>query len=243
MKQILYVVGIGAEGGDTMTKQAQQTLSRCQLIVGYHVYVALIQKDFPDKMYFTSPMTQEKERVAYAIEQCQRGIATAIISSGDSGVYGMASLVYELAENTDISVEVISGVTACLSGGAVLGAPLSHDFAVISLSDLLTPWEVIEKRLRLAAEGDFVICIYNPSSKKRKEYLKKACDIVLKYQSPKTVCGIVKNIGRQGQISKILTLEQLKDTQTDMFTTVFIGNRQTKIRKGKMVTPRGYVYE
>ena len=120
---------------------------------------------------------------------------------------------------------------------------LSHDFAVISLSDLLTPWEVIEKRLRLAAEGDFVICIYNPSSKKRKEYLKKACDIVLKYQSPKTVCGIVKNIGRQGQISKILTLEQLKDTQTDMFTTVFIGNRQTKIRKGKMVTPRGYVYE
>ncbi len=243
MKKTLYIVGIGAEGGATMTKQAQKVLSHCELIVGYSVYVDLIKNDFPNKIYFTSAMTKEKDRVAYAIEQCQKGVQTAVVSSGDSGVYGMASLAYEMAEHTDIDIEVVCGVTACLSGGAVLGAPLSHDFAVISLSDLLTPWDVIVKRLRLAAEGDFVICIYNPSSKKRKDYLQRACDVVLQYKSPKTICGVVKNIGREGQAGEILTLKELREAQTDMFTTVWIGNHQTRIIKGKMVTPRGYVYE
>lgn len=239
----LYVVGIGAEGKNTMTLQATEVISKCELIVGYTVYVDLIKKQFPQKQYYTSAMKQEKQRVVYAIEQCVKGKKTAIISSGDSGVYGMASLAYELAQNVDIEIKVISGVSACLSASAVLGAALSHDFAVISLSDLMTPWEVIQKRLMFAAMGDFVICIYNPCSKKRADYLKKACDIILQYQNPEIVCGIVKNIGREGEQSRIVSLAELREIQTDMFTTVFIGNSQTKVIKGKMVTPRGYVYE
>lgn len=239
----LYVVGIGAGGKNTMTLEAVEVISKCELIVGYIVYVDLIKKQFPQKQYYTSAMKQEKQRVAYAIEQCVKGKKTAMISSGDSGVYGIASLAYELAQNIDIEIKVISGVSACLSGSAVLGAALSHDFAVISLSDLMTPWEVIQKRITLAAMGDFVICIYNPCSKKRADYLKKACDIILQYQKPEVVCGIVRNIGREGEQSRIVSLAELREIQTDMFTTVFIGNSQTKVIKGKMVTPRGYVYD
>ncbi|MDD3796465.1 MAG: precorrin-3B C(17)-methyltransferase, partial [Lachnospiraceae bacterium] len=140
-------------------------------------------------------------------------------------------------------VEVIPGVTAALSGAAVLGAPLIHDFCLISLSDLLTPWEKIEKRLLLAAEADFAICLYNPSSRKRHDYLQKACDLMLQHKSRDTVCGIVMNIGREGENMKIMSLEQLRDAQVDMFTTVFIGNSQTRKINGRMVTPRGYHYE
>ncbi|MCI9353763.1 MAG: precorrin-3B C(17)-methyltransferase [Firmicutes bacterium] len=239
----LYIVGIGAAAKQTLTAEAADILSECELIVGYTVYIDLIKQQFPQKQYYTSGMTQEKQRVIYAIQQCQKGIKTAIISSGDSGVYGMASLAYELAENIDIEIQVVAGVTACLSGSAVLGAVLSHDFAVISLSDLMTSWELIQKRISLAAQGDFVICFYNPSSKKRKDYLKKACDVILQYQKPETICGIVKNIARKEQQSCIMTLKELREIQTDMFTTVFIGNSQTKVMKGKMVTPRGYTYE
>jgi precorrin-3B C17-methyltransferase len=139
-----------------------------------------------------------------------------------------------------VDIEVVSGVTAAISGGAVLGSPMTHDFAVISLSDLLTPMEKIVKRLRCAAEGDFAIALYNPSSKKRADYLQKACDILLEYRSGDTVCGIVRNIGREGQESRVLTLDELRNTQVDMFTTVFIGNSETKNIGGKMVTPRGY---
>lgn len=239
----LYIVGIGAEGKKTITTEAIKVISECDLIVGYTVYVDLIKEQFPEKEYYTSAMKQEKQRVSYAIQQCANGKKTALISSGDSGVYGMASIAHELAENTEVEIKVISGVSACLSGSAVLGAAISHDFVVISLSDLMTPWEIIQKRLSLAAMGDFVICIYNPSSKKRADYLKKACDIVLQYQKPETVCGIVRNIGREGEQSSIVSLAELREIQTDMFTTVFIGNSQTKIIKGKMVTPRGYTYE
>ena len=239
----LYIVGIGAAGGQTLTAEAAYILSECDFIVGYGVYVDLIKQQFPQKQYYTSGMTQERQRVIYAIQQCQKGIKTAVISSGDGGVYGMASLAYELAENTDIEIQVVAGVTACLSGSAVLGAVLSHDFAIISLSDLMTSWELIQKRISFAAQGDFVICFYNPSSKKRKDYLKRACDIILQYQKPETICGIVKNIAREGQQSYIMTLKELREVQTDMFTTVFVGNSQTKIIKGKMVTPRGYTYE
>ena len=139
-----------------------------------------------------------------------------------------------------MELKLIGGLTAATSGAAVLGAPLIHDFAVVSLSDLLTPWEKIEKRVELAAAADFVICLYNPSSKKRKDYLQRACDLVLKHQSPETVCGYVKNIGREGEEGHVLTLRELRDTQVDMFTTVWIGNSQTKNIGGKMVTPRGY---
>lgn len=162
-----------------------------------------------------------------------------LVCSGDSGVYGMASLVYELAEES-VQIQVISGVTAANSGAACLGAPLSHDFAVISLSDCMTPWELIEKRLLAAAEADLVICLYNPSSRRRAGYLKKACEIVEKAQSPDTVCGYVKNIGRDGQETGVLSLKELAEFEADMFTTVYIGNSRTKVIGGKMVTPRGY---
>ncbi len=186
-------------------------------------------------------MKKERERCVWAIEQAKKEKNVAMICSGDSGIYGMASLVLELAKEEEIEVKIIAGVTAACSGAAVLGAPLSHDFAVISLSDLLTPWERIKRRLEAAAMGDFVICIYNPSSKKRADYLKKACDIILRYQSPDTICGFVKNIGRDGEEKEILSLQQLKEKKVDMFTTVYIGNSQTKQINGRMVTPRGYL--
>lgn len=176
-----------------------------------------------------------------AFEEAGQGKTVAMVCSGDAGVYGMSGLILELQqEYLECEVEVVSGVTAALAGGAVLGAPLMHDFAVISLSDLLTPWEKIETRLRCAAEADFSICIYNPSSKKRADYLKRACDIILGQTKEERVCGIVSNIGREGQRARVLMLSELRDTQVDMFTTVFIGNSQTKRIGERMVTPRGY---
>ena len=164
-----------------------------------------------------------------------------MVCSGDAGVYGMAGLILQLgADFPEVEVEVVCGVTAALSGGAVLGAPLGHDFCVISLSDLLTPWEQIEKRLECAAEGDFAVCLYNPASRKRKDYLQKACDILLRRKSPETVCGWVRNIGREGQSSRILTLQALRDEELDMFSTVFVGSSATQNLAGWMVTPRGY---
>ena len=153
----------------------------------------------------------------------------------------MAGPLLQLGESfPDVEVEIVPGVTAALSGAALLGAPLDHDFCVISLSDLLTPWEIIEKRLECAAQGDFALCIYNPSSKKRADYLQKACDILLRYKSPDTLCGWVRNIGREGEEKKLLTLAQLREDQVDMFTTVFIGSSTTQNVGGRMVTPRGY---
>jgi precorrin-3B C17-methyltransferase len=238
----LYIVGFGAGNYEYMTIQAKQAIEACDTIVGYSVYVELIQQYFKDKTFYSTPMKQEEQRCRWAIEQVLLGNTVAIVCSGDSGVYGLASLVYELSpEYEAFEIEVVSGVTAACSGAAVLGAPLTHDFAVISLSDLLTPWELIEKRLRACAMSDFVICIYNPSSKKRKDYLKRAVEIVLEYQSEMTVCGFVQNIGRTGEKAVVTTLEQLKDMTVDMFTTVFIGNSSTKSINSKMVTPRGYL--
>ena len=155
----------------------------------------------------------------------------------------MAGLMYEVGEKyPEVELEIVPGVTAALGGAAVLGAPLIHDFAVVSLSDLLTPWEKIEKRLLMASEADFVICLYNPSSKKRHDYLEKACDLMMRHKSPDTVCGIVSNIGREGESCRVMTLKELQKTQVDMFTTVYVGNSQTKEIDGKMVTPRGYVH-
>ena len=164
-----------------------------------------------------------------------------MICSGDAGVYGMAGLMYEVGVNyPETELEIIPGVTAATGGAAVLGAPLIHDFCLISLSDLLTPWEKIEARLLAAAQADFVVCLYNPSSKKRHDYLQKACDLMMKYKSPDTICGTVSNIAREGEEAHVMTLKELRDTQVDMFTTVFIGNSQTKELNHKMVTPRGY---
>ena len=241
MKNKLYAVGIGPGDYSHMTLEAVRVLEHCDVIVGYTVYVDLVREHFPGKEFLTTPMRREEERCRLAFEEAERGKAVAMICSGDAGVYGMAGLLLELGrEYPDTEVEVIPGVTAALSGAAVLGAPLIHDFAVISLSDLLTPWEKIAQRLRAAAEADFVICLYNPSSRKRADYLAKACGMILESRAPETVCGIVRNIGRDGERCEILTLEKLKDTQVDMFTTVFIGNSNTMELNGRMVTPRGY---
>ena len=225
----IYVVGIGAGNADGMTFKARNVLEKADVIVGYTVYAELVKKLFPEKEYFVSAMKQEAERCRKAVEMAADGRNVAVVCSGDAGVYGMASLVYEIAAGYEnVEVSVVAGVSAMLSGGALVGAPLGHDFAVISLSDLLTPWEKIEKRLECASAADFAICLYNPSSKKRHDYLQKACDLMMKYKSPDTICGTVSNIAREGEEAHVMTLKELRDTQVDMFTTVFIGNSQTK---------------
>ena len=236
----LYVIGIGPGDGDTMTLRAVGALKESQVIAGYDVYVDLIRPMFPDKEYIVTPMRQETERCRMAIESALSGKVTAMISSGDAGVYGMAAPICELAGGRDVDVEVIPGVTAALSGAALLGAPLGHDFAVISLSDLLTPWEVIERRLALSAQADLAMAIYNPASHRRADYLKRACEILLRYMKEDTVCGAVKNIARQGESVEIMTLKELRDYPADMFTTVFVGSSKTRVIDGRMVTPRGY---
>lgn len=237
---MLYVVGFGSGSRENMTVEAERVILESDIVVGYTAYTDILKKYFPDKKYYSTGMKQERERVIYALENA--GTQTvAIVCSGDSSVYGMAGLAFELSVNyPDVDIEIVSGVTSALSGGAVLGSPLGHDFAVISLSDLLTPWDKIIKRVEYASYADFVMVLYNPSSKKRGDYLSKACDIMMKYKNPDTVCGIVRNIGRNGQESRILTLSELRNTSVDMFTTVFIGNSETKIINGRMVTPRGY---
>ncbi|MBQ1564922.1 MAG: precorrin-3B C(17)-methyltransferase [Clostridia bacterium] len=240
----LFVVGLGPGGADGMTIRAQNVLRASDVIVGYTVYIDLVRADFPDKEFLSTPMRKEVDRVRLALETAAQGRTVALICSGDAGVYGMSGLCEELLpQYPGVELETVPGVSAVLSGAAILGAPLMHDFAVISLSDLLTPWEKIETRLLAAAEADFVICLYNPSSHKRHDYLQRACDLILRFASPETVCGIARNIGREGESTQVLTLEKLRDTEVDMFSTVFIGNSQTKNINGKMVTPRGYLYE
>lgn len=237
----VYVVGIGPGAYEKMTVEAAEALRKSDVIIGYTVYVELVKEHFPDKEFMTTPMTREVDRCVLAFEEAKKGRVVSMICSGDAGVYGMAGLMYEVGvQHPEVELSIIPGVTAATGGAAVLGAPLIHDFCLISLSDLLTPWEKIEKRLLNAAEADFVICLYNPSSRKRHDYLAKACDLVLRFQGEDTVCGIVENIGREGEAWKVMSLKELRDTQVDMFTTVFIGNSQTKEIGGKMVTPRGY---
>ena len=237
----IYVIGIGPGNYEQMTMAAVQALEESDTIIGYTVYVDLVKAHFADKEFLTTPMRKEVDRCVLAFEEAKKGKTVAMICSGDAGVYGMSGLMLEIGvDYPEVEVEVIPGVTAATGGAAVLGAPLIHDFALISLSDLLTPWEKIEKRLLLASEADFVICLYNPSSHKRKDYLQKACDLMLQHKAPETVCGLVQNIGREGETYRILTLQELRDTQVDMFTTVFVGNSMTKEINGKMVTPRGY---
>lgn len=244
MSHKLTVIGIGPGAYDMMTGEAVRALQECDIIVGYQVYTELVREYFPEKEYLTTPMRREEERCRLALEEASGGKNTAMVCSGDAGVYGMAGLIWELSPDyPDVEIEIQPGITAACSGAACLGAPLIHDFAVISLSDLMTPWEKIEKRLYGAAEADFCIVLYNPSSHKRKDYLEKACHILLQSLPPETVCGTVENIGREGTKTRTCTLEELKTMQVNMFTTVFIGNRSTKLIGGKMVTPRGYRFE
>lgn len=245
MKNKIYIIGMGPGKEDMMTKEAFAALEKADVIVGYQVYLDLLGARFHEKELLSTPMRYETERCRLAFEEAKKGKTVAMVCSGDAGIYGMASLMYEIGakEYADIELFVMPGITAASSGAAVLGAPLNHDFCVISLSDLLTPWEKIEKRLRAAAQGDFAIAIYNPSSHRRKDYLKRACEILLSDLEESRACGYVENIGREGMRATTCTLGELKDREVNMFTTVFIGNAESEIINGKLITKRGYHVE
>lgn len=239
----LFVVGLGPGSPAGMTEQARLALEQAALICGYTKYVELVRPLYPEKEYWVTGMRHEIERCEKALQAAAER-TVAMVCSGDAGVYGMAGLIYELAGvEPAVEIEIVPGVTAAQSGAAVLGAPLMQDYAVLSLSDLLIPWATIEKRLRGAALGDFVIVLYNPASRRRGEHLRRACDIILANRGKETVCGIVRNIGRNGEQSCILTLDELRSARVDMFSTVFIGNSQTCLINGRMVTRRGYEHQ
>ena len=237
----LYVVGMGPGNEKSLSLRARDALEAEERICGYIVYVDLIKPLFPEKQYHSTGMTGELERCRFCLERAEAGETLALVCSGDAGVYGMAGPVLELKPAYPrAEVEIIPGITAALSGAALLGAPLGNDFCVISLSDRLTPWAQIEKRLRKAAEGEFVLCLYNPASRHRADYLQRACDILLEEKDGATVCGLARLVGREGESLRILRLQELRDAEADMFTTVFIGSSQTREIGGRMVTPRGY---
>lgn len=237
----VQIVGIGPGNFENMTIRADRALAACDVIVGYPVYVDLVKDRYPGKELLATPMTQEAKRCRMALELAAAGKTVCLVCSGDSGIYGMAALVYQLrGEAQEPAVEAIPGLTAACSGGALLGAPLTHDFAVISLSNRLTPWEKIEKRLACAAEADLGIVLYNPRSKGRPDNLRMACDILLRYLPEDRPCGVAHSIGREGEAGEYMTLGALRDADVDMFSTVFIGNAMTKMIGGAMVTPRGY---
>ena len=214
----LAVIGIGPGRYEDMTIRADEALKNCDVIIGYNVYVDLVKNRYPDKEFVTTAMTQETKRCQAAIDMALAGKNVAMVCSGDSGIYGMAALVYELrGEETKPEIEVIPGLTAACSGAAVLGAPLTHDFAVISLSDRLTSWDKIETRLRAAAAADLSIVLYNPVSKGRPDHLRRACEVLLEILPEDRPCAIAQYIGREGQNRRMLTLGQLKDAQADMF--------------------------
>ena len=235
------VVGIGPGDYENMTVGADRALKNCDVIIGYHVYVDLVKERYPGKEFLTTPMTQEVKRCQMALGLAREGKNVAMVCSGDSGIYGMAALIYELrGESPDPEIQVIPGLTAACSGAALLGAPLTHDFAVISLSDRLTPWEKIEKRLENAAQADLSIVLYNPASHGRPDHLRRACDILLRQLPGDRLCGIASQIGRDGESGRVLSLAELRTAPVDMFCTVFIGNSMTKSIGEKLVTPRGY---
>ena len=238
----LSIVGIGPGSADQITPQALAELRAAEVIVGYTRYVELVRPLFPHKEYHATGMRGEEERCRWAVEAA-KAREVALIASGDAGVYGLAGLAIEMAREAGVDVRVAPGLTAALTGAALLGAPINHDFVVISLSDLLTPWTVIEKRLHAAAEGDFVVVLYNPMSHSRRTQLARACEILLEHRPAETPAGLARNIGREGEACRLTTLGELRDCEVDMFTTVFIGSSQTRTVGGWLVTPRGYRWE
>lgn len=238
----IYVVGIGPGSLDHMTPYAKAAIEKSDVVVGYTVYVELVKELTRGKEVLSTPMKKEVDRCKIALDAALENKTVAFVCSGDAGVYGMAGIMIQVAkEHPEVDIEIVSGITAACSGAALLGAPLIHDFSIISLSDLLTPWDLIMKRVKLAAEADMSIVLYNPKSKKRRDYIDKAVDAILEFRSPDTPSGYVKMIGREGEITKICKLTDLKNNdEIDMFTTVFIGNSTTEIINGKIVTPRGY---
>lgn len=236
---MIYVVGLGPGDKGRMSRRALEALNKCDVIIGYKKYIELIAADFFHKELISSAMKDEAGRCRNALARSLAGQCVALVSSGDPGIYGMAGIMLEIADG-NTGVEIIPGITAASSGGAILGAPLMHDFAVISLSDLLTPWEVIEKKLLAASMADFVICIYNPASTGRPGHFARACDAVMTHRRGDTPSGWVRNVGREGESFAVTTLAGLRGAKLDMFTTAFIGNSSTRIIAGKLVTQRGY---
>lgn len=242
MKPLIYVVGFGPGDRPYMTQQAIDAVTQADLVVGYTTYIRLLEEQFPELRYYATPMRKETDRCRAAVEAALTGKTVALVSSGDSGIYGMAGVLLEIAAEMQADVEIIAvpGVTAASAAAAVLGAPLMHDFAVISLSDCMTPLELIWRRVSLAAEADFVICLYNPKSRSRTGYLAQAAALIGQHRLPDTPVGIVRNAERAEEKAWITTLEKLPEEPVDMFCVVLIGNSQTYVQNGKMITPRGY---
>ncbi len=237
----IFAVGIGPGDERYMTDAAVKAIEASDVLCGYTAYIDLVKDRYPDKQMYSTPMPKEKERCVWAVERAREGMTVSVVCSGDAGVYGMAGLLLEImGTDTTIDFEVVPGITAALSGAALLGAPLMNDFCVISLSDLLTPWDMIEKRIRAAAQSDFAVVLYNPASHKRTDHLRRACDIFLTYRDPGNACGWVRNIGRENEEKGVLTLKGLRDYEADMFTTVFIASSAADIVGGRIVTKRGY---
>jgi len=240
----IFIVGIGPGNVDEMTPKARALIDSADVIVGYKTYIKLIEKIIGEKKVLASGMRQEIQRAQLAIDEAQKNLNVAVISSGDAGIYGMAGLLIEMIlnqpENLQPKIEIAAGVSALNSAAAILGAPLMHDFAVISLSDLLTPFDLIKKRVKLAAEGDFVIALFNPKSKSRVTNINEVQKILLENRAGSTPVGIVTNAGRVDERKIISTLENFVDEQIDMFTLVLIGNSKTFVKGDYMITPRGY---
>ncbi|MFV9510165.1 precorrin-3B C(17)-methyltransferase [Tepidibacillus sp. LV47] len=243
-KGSIFIVGIGPGSEELMTKQAQLAINKSEIIVGYRTYIDLILPYIKGKEVVATGMTKEIERAEIAIDLAKKGKKVAVISSGDAGVYGMAGLIYEMIaareRKISVQIEVIPGISAVNAAAALLGAPLMNDYCTISLSDLLTPWEQIEKRIRLAAEADFVIALYNPKSKKRILPIQKTQEILLQYRSADTPVGIVKNAYRDDQEVIVTTLGEMLHHEMNMVTTIIVGNQATFQFDQKIVTPRGY---
>ena len=237
---MIYVVGIGPGGLDEITPRALEAMRACEVITGYSRYVELVKDLLPDKKFSVWAMRQERERCLDALTLSQSGQDVALVSSGDPGVYGMAGLMLEVASGTGEEVRVIPGMTAANSAAAVLGAPLMNDYATISLSDLLTDWATIERRLEAASIGDFVVCVYNPASRHRPDNFRKACEILLRHRPPETPAGYVRNSGRDGESYEVTTLGRIAECDIDMLCTAIIGNSQSYILDGKIITTRGY---
>lgn len=237
----LYVIGIGPGGKERMTQEALAAIEKSDVIVAYTPYLEYVKDYIKDKETFTSGMRKEVERCQKAIDFAREGKTTSILSTGDAGLYGMAGPILELLkEDDEVQVEIVPGVSSVFSAAAELGAPVMHDLAIISLSDLMTPWELIQKRIDLAAQGDFVISLYNPRSKGRPDHLQTAIEIILKHKSPDTPVGVVKNSGRENKEQWVTTLKDLDYEKVDMLTILIIGNKASYIDGDKIITPRGY---
>jgi precorrin-3B C17-methyltransferase len=236
----LYVIGIGPGGLEHMTVRAQQAIAESNVIVGYVKYINMIKDLVEGKEIYSNGMMGEEERCKEALKLSKDNIVS-VVSTGDSGIYGMAGLILELAEKEDMNnIEVIPGVTASSAAASIVGAPLMHDNCNISLSDLMTPYELIKKRVEAAAASDFVISLYNPKSKGRPHYLRESIETIRKHRDSDTPIAVVKNALREGQEQTLFTIDNFDDSIVDMFSIVVIGNSQTYIKDGKMVTPRGY---